>query len=196
MGESTKNILVFALGTIVGAVLTYKVVRDKCEKEANEEIESVKKAFREMESLRQEAEINALDESGGCDESLADYARILDANSYISNDNNNEKKGGEDVKHMYDTPQVINPNDYGELYDYEEISLTYYNDGILADENDDPLSEDEIKDMVGLDFATHFGEYEEDSVFIRNDAHQVDYEILKDYRNYYDVFPDAPRVNN
>ena len=56
---------------------------------------------------------------------------------------------------------------------------------IITDENDEPI--DDIDDIVGSDFAEHFGEYEDDSVFIRNDRLQCDYEILRDDRNYADI---------
>lgn len=39
----------------------------------------------------------------------------------------------------------------------------------------------------------HFGEYEEDAVFVRNDAKKCDYEILKDLRRFCDVLEDLGR---
>lgn len=45
----------------------------------------------------------------------------------------------------------------------------------------------DIEDTVGEDFAEHFGEYEDDSVFIRNDRLRCDYEILRDNRSFSDV---------
>ena len=42
---------------------------------------------------------------------------------------------------------------------------------------------DEPKDIVG-DALNHFGEYEEDSVFVRSDPKRCDYEILRDLRSY------------
>ena len=37
--------------------------------------------------------------------------------------------------------------------------------------------------MVG-DALDHFGEYEDDSVFVRNDRYKCNYEILKDVRTF------------
>ena len=51
---------------------------------------------------------------------------------------------------------------------------------------------DNVDDVVGVDSLTHFGEYEEDSVFVRNDLLQTDYEILRDPRKYSDVVGDSP----
>ena len=74
--------------------------------------------------------------------------------------------------------------------EYEQISLTYYADGVLADENDEVI--EDVEDAVGIDSLNHFGEYEDDSVFVRNDARKCDYEILLDQRTYSEVVEDMP----
>lgn len=63
---------------------------------------------------------------------------------------------------------------------------TYYADGVLVDEDEDPLEIPEIATSIGLDFASHFGDYDEDSVHIRNDMRHIDYEIVRDLRKYGD----------
>lgn len=68
---------------------------------------------------------------------------------------------------------------------YAQINLTYYADGTLADDEDDIL--EDIEETVGLDFASHFGEYEDDTVFIRNDRLRCEYEIQRDNRTYKEV---------
>lgn len=88
--------------------------------------------------------------------------------------------------HMPNEPYVISPDDYGENDNYTQISLVYYaGDGVLADDEDEVV--EDIEDTVGEDFAEHFGEYEDDSVFIRNDRLRCDYEILRDNRSFSDV---------
>lgn len=87
---------------------------------------------------------------------------------------------------MPNEPYVISPDDYGENDNYTQISLVYYaGDGVLADDEDEVV--EDIEDTVGEDFAEHFGEYEDDSVFIRNDRLRCDYEILRDNRSFSDV---------
>lgn len=81
-------------------------------------------------------------------------------------------------------PYVISPEEFGEMNDYEKISLTYYANGILADENDEVI--DDIEETVG-DALEHFGEYEDDSVFVRNEENMCDYEILFDQRNFSEI---------
>ena len=63
-------------------------------------------------------------------------------------------------------------------------------DGVLADENDEVI--EDVEDAVGIDSLNHFGEYEDDSVFVRNDARKCDYEILLDQRTYSEVVEDMP----
>ena len=61
---------------------------------------------------------------------------------------------------------------------------SYFDDQIIADENLDIV--DDIEETVGIDSLTHFGECEDDSVFVRNDERKCDYEILLDHRDYED----------
>ena len=75
--------------------------------------------------------------------------------------------------------------------EYERISLTYYDDQVLTDENDKII--EDIEETIGIDSLTHFGEYEDDSVFVRNDERQCDYEILLDRRKYSDVIKKKSR---
>ena len=59
-------------------------------------------------------------------------------------------------------PYVISPDEFSENNEYETESLTYYSDGVLTDEYDNPI--EDIERLVGSDALTHFGEYEDDSV--------------------------------
>ena len=52
---------------------------------------------------------------------------------------------------------------------------------MLSDENGIVI--DDVEEIVG-DGLNHFGEYDEDAVYVRNDAKCCDYEILKDERKY------------
>ena len=96
---------------------------------------------------------------------ILDNSEIINENSYASSDETNDK------------PYVIPPEEFGEMEGYVQSSLTYYADRVLTDEDDNVI--DDVDGIVGADFYKHFGEYEEDSVFVRNDGKKHDYEILK-----------------
>ena len=86
--------------------------------------------------------------------------------------------------HNSDRPYVITPEEFGDS-DYAIISLTCYTDGTVTNEKNKIVAN--VDELIGLDSLDHFGEYEDDSVFVRNDALQIDFEILKDWRDYSEV---------
>ena len=100
------------------------------------------------------------------------------------------KNGKQKQEIAVDRPYVIQPSDFGEFDDYEKISLTYTADGVLLDDMNEIV--DDIEETVGEDSLEHFGEYEDDSVYVRNDAKKCDYEILLDQRNYQEIFETHP----
>ena len=61
---------------------------------------------------------------------------------------------------------------------------------MLTDENDEII--EDVEETVGFESLNHFGEYEDDSVFVRNDARKCDYEILLDQRTYSEVAKGRP----
>ena len=82
-------------------------------------------------------------------------------------------------------PYIISPEEFDTEDGYDTVSLTYYTDGVLTDDDNNVI--EDIENTVGEDFAKHFGEYEDDSVFVRNERLMTDYEILMDYRPFNDV---------
>ncbi len=192
MMNKLTEIAAFVIGAAVGSAITWECVRKRYEQIAQEEIESVKKVYQTKEPY------------SGADEKKASVKKnkgnikcgVKESHSHI-----NEKAGIEEYaaklnKYGYSfteagnvdllsSPHIISPEEFGELDDYEKISLTYYADHILADDDDELI--DDIDAIIGLDSLNRFGEYEDDSVFVRNDTLKCDYEILLDHRNYQEV---------
>ena len=97
----------------------------------------------------------------------------------------------ENIKdNSYGKPYVIPPSEFGDDEDYRQISLTFYADNLLAQE-DYTLIED-VENTVGFESLGHFGEDEDDSVYVRNDRLKCYYEILLDDKNYCDVLRSKP----
>ncbi len=159
------SVIFFAGGTVLGFKIAKLLLKEKYEREAQAEIDSVKATFREIH----ENEIKPRDEGKR-------YTDLKHGLGY------SEAEKPEPTL----LPHVIAPEDFGTL-DYEQVSLTYYSDGVLTDDDDHAMDDDEIEESVGKESLTHFGEYEDDSVYVRNDRVKVDYEILSDPRSYKDV---------
>ena len=88
---------------------------------------------------------------------------------------------------------LITPEEFGEADDetgvaYDLVTLIYYADGVLAYYDNESLVDD-VDDLVGTDFKNHFGDYEDDAVFVRNHRNETDYEIIRDEDKYYDIWP-------
>lgn len=171
---------VFALGVAIGSGVTWKYTKDKYEKIAQEEIDSVKAVFSKKKDSNNTPKP---DESDTNKAEVEECEKLITRNSYTkySNVKSREEKA-------VDGPYVIPPDEYSEFDDYEAISLTYYSDGFLADDMDE-LVED-VEGTIGLQSLEHFGEYEDDTVFVRNDALKCDYEICLDTRRYKDIIGD------
>lgn len=176
-------LLAFAAGALIGSAATWYFVKDKYEKLAQEEIDSVKETFKksyEDQEVKHEEEIHKVENKYY--NSLAqnyNYEKKSRPETILEEDEE------EEVRKM-DEPYVIKPYEFGDYIDYEQISLLYFADGVLADEDTLDVIDD-IEETVGEYFADHFGEYEEDSVYVRNDAKRCEYEILKDERQYKDI---------
>ena len=176
MNDKVKIVLSFIAGAAVGTAITWKFTKEKYEQIAQEEIDSVKEVFLNRTTTKEA--VSPKDD----EPNVIEYANKLMTNGYTNDSNKYEKK--EKVSSVKG-PYVIPPEEFGILEDYETVSLTYYADQVLADENDSLI--EDVEDVVGYEALTHFGEYEDDSVFVRNDAQKCDYEILLDQRKYYDI---------
>ena len=97
-----------------------------------------------------------------------------------------EEDAEEEVEKMKDEkPYVISPESVGED-DYDVVTFTYYANDILTNEHDEVIEGKELETLIGSDSLTHFGEYEEDCVYVRNDKLKTDFEILRDIMPYSD----------
>lgn len=187
-----KN-LYFAMGLVVGAAsavfATRKFFRDKYEQQAQEEIDSVKESFDKLaeKHKKQKAALNAVYGQQAAPPKkpdLAEYTAKIQELGYASS-SNEPPADTDDI-------EVISPDEYAEDDEYDAISFTYYSDGVLADDNDRRMDEEAIADSVGSDAVNHFGEYEDDIVYVRNDRLKVYYEICRDERPYAEVLGERP----
>lgn len=188
------NALMFAAGAAIGSAVTWKLVKTRYERIAQEEIESVKEAFADRFPAPQEQaeqqecvgqinwdELEDLNEDDEEDPNLA--AEDLQEYMHLTSKYTSEKGGAECMaNNVAKAPYVISPYDFGELDGYRQFELTYYEDGILEDEDGNIVTD--VDDLIGPKALTTFGEYEDDAVFVRNERLRSDFQILKDPRTY------------
>lgn len=170
---SKLSIFTFALGAAVGSVVTWQVLKTKYERIAQEEIRDMSDYFKEK--------YNAKEIESETDTEFDEYKDL--AGKYGSDEEEEEETT---MKPAVDEPYLISIEEFGELYDYDRISLIYYKDDVLTDTTNNPVDEEEL---VGTEYKKHFGEIDgvDNAVYVRNDAKKIDYEVIKEDVRWADV---------
>lgn len=197
--------LIFVAGAAIGGFLGWKLTQKKYSELAQSEIDSVKEKFtiprKDMVKKSREEKSENVSKKALNKPSLTEYTKQIKTSGYVNyskEDTSEEKKSGrypwEESKD--EKPYVISPEEFAdgidENDDYEQISLTFYADGILADESDEIIDADEV---VG-DALDHMGEYEDDAVHVCNKKLKTFYEILADERSYKEATKKDPHPDD
>lgn len=195
----------YAISALVGAAVsgltTWFVTKNICEKKyaaiAQEEINSVKERFTSpkveaakkfIEQKKNQAITKDSDKAKQATNkpSLTEYAKNIKSYVNYSDSESKEEVGNNGLKRISFKPNgsimVIEPEDFGEDEDYDQVSLTLYEDGVLADEDDVVI--ENVSDIVGPGNLKQMGKYEDDALHIKNEQRKCYYEILTDNRQY------------
>ena len=175
MNKKMSNFIFLASGLIVGSLSTWRYLKTKYEQIAQEEIKSVKEIFKNRKPINAEHKDKP---------DLIEYVTQLEDKGYVNYSGAKEKHSDEKTAHE-DRPYIITPEKFGEHDDYDMITLIYYTDHILADENNELI--EDVDRIIGFDSLNHFGEYEDDSIFVRNDELRCDYEVVLDQSSYTEI---------
>lgn len=175
-----KQLLYFLAGAMSGVFVGFVVTKRHYEEIMDEEIESVKEAYREeketikrVEKAEKKIEADYVSHS-----SLEDmgYA-VVDVNlDPVKNDFPREEREQE--------PYVITYDDYSaEHLGFDKQFIIYWaGNGILTSE--DGTEELDIDQFIGRECLSRFGEDEANTVFVRNEMFSTDYEIFYNENSY------------
>ena len=199
MNTKVACAIAFVAGAAVGVAASWRVLDTKYKKLADKEIASVKELFyskpvenNEESDESEEKKFEQSPEEDFTEEEKKEYTNI--ASNYTNYTTKSVVEEEPDVT-ITDSepnvtisdsePYVISPVELGDC-DYDVIDLIYYEgDNTLTDEEDEIIND--VGELIGWESLEHFGEYEDDSVCVRNDIRKVDYEVLLDVRKYSEV---------
>ena len=177
MNNAVKMIFSFALGAAAGSFVAWKVLEPKYRRIADEAIADVKARYsvpKDIGTTDEKGEKEDKEESDDEEPDVVDtYIDI--ASSYTSDD------GGKENRRSMIKPHII-PLEEFDTFGYKTTTLTYYADGVLADEWDHVIKN--ADQIVGDDFEEHFDDEDGDAVYVRNDDLKCDFEILRDLQTY------------
>ncbi|MFR2196093.1 MAG: hypothetical protein ACLS5Y_00685 [Clostridia bacterium] len=195
-----KGLCIFAAGALAGAAVTARVVREKYQQEAEEEIAEMRDYYRELrkntktpdeDKILEEDENNKEDKEEKEDskneynEIVKDYTNYTQYNDIETKENKKEEK---EERTNYE-PFIIDAEEFGEDPSYDTTTLTYYKDKVLTNDLDDVID----YSVAGEENLKIFDEYPDcKAIYVRDDIYMVDYEIIRDPYQYdeYDDFPD------
>lgn len=185
------TIICAGTGLILGGGIGYSVAKVKYEKRLDTEIEEIKVAlskyyidqFNKTDIQEEESELpEVVEETPEEKEEKKTEAEYTDYTAYFAaNTSAVEEKPVIEKKseNSGERPYVIHPNEFGYDDSYELITLMYFKDHKLTDENGDEV--DDVDDTIGIESLNHFGEYEdiENAIYICNDKTMCYYEVIK-----------------
>lgn len=199
-----KGLCIFAAGALAGAAVAARVVRDKYQQEAEEEIAEMRDYYRELrknakasnedtiveENSKEEKEENDKNEYDEIVKNYTNYTQYLSkaAAKYFDTETKENKKEEKEERTNYE-PFIIDAEEFGEDPTYDTATLTYYKDKVLTDDLDDVID----YSVAGEENLKIFDEHPDcKAIYVRDDIYMVDYEIIRDPYQYdeYDDFPD------
>jgi hypothetical protein len=206
-----KNILWFSLGlvtgSLAGALITRKIMYDKCQQVINDELthyikEEQKHQHEGIDTEAMKCMIKKYNpDARETAEEIKEYERALDrvAENIIKYNPNARETAEELHQHnysipgvdlssihvtvpQYKDPYVISTNDYYEDQNdpRDKVTLEYYlNDDILC-ENDSMEIVPDRESIIGRDALQNFGNLSGDPhvVYVRNERLNIDYEVI------------------
>lgn len=194
-----KGLCIFAAGALAGAAVAARVVRDRYQQEAEEEIAEMRDYYRELrknakasnedtiveENSKEETEEEIAEMRNEYDERVKNYTNYTQYNDTETKENKKEEK---EERTNYE-PFIIDAEEFGEDPSYDTTTLTYYKDKVLTNDLDDVID----YSVAGEENLKIFDEYPDcKAIYVRDDIYMVDYEIIRDPYQYdeYDDFPD------
>ena len=194
-----KTFIAFTLGAATGALVTWFALRERYAQKMRDERAALRETMRQTpRDIVETSEPNRPDDQE-TDAVYTDYvakARKYNPTGYDITPGSADSD--EDIVPTiekidpvqdYRDPYVISTDEYAAMDGYEASTLTYFRDGILADENYDMITD--IEDTVG-DALERLEQYGEDCVYVRNERLRVDYEVLRDMRTYREILKQKP----
>lgn len=196
-----KGLCIFAAGALAGAAVAARVVREKYQQEAEEEIAEMRDYYRELrknaktpdedkmleedENNKEEKEVKEENDKNEYDEIVKNYTNYTQYNDTETKENKKEEK---EERTNYE-PFIIDVEEFGEDPTYDTATLTYYKDKVLTNDLDDVID----YSVAGEENLKIFDEHPDcKAIYVRDDIYMVDYEIIRDPYQYdeYDDFPD------
>lgn len=200
---SAKAVIAFALGAAAGVASCAIYFKNKYQEMYNQDVQAIRDYYNKLNAQNESSKDSSSDENPAetkKDDSLNSYARTVAEYTKYNADNTKpafvEKQ--EDVVTEVEPPKsgieveksnfapMSNPNppkpyridadEFGQNEDFDPIYWEFYTDGVLVNENYEPV--ENIMDWIG-DGLRVFADTEDNIFWIRNEKYGVDIEVAR-----------------
>ena len=186
-----KTFLAFAIGAAAGSATTYFLLKKKYESDVENEVREVREYYRKSENEpipETEVPVSTTYEKSSLDSERharaqrniekpppEDYTRYYEPQDVVVHEP--EESPVQTIE--YRDPYPISPNEFAEDPSYSEIHLCLHPNGVMTDEE----TGEEVDDLIGLigtECEHYIGEYEVNTVRVRNERLSTDIEIVQE----------------
>lgn len=191
MSKTFTALLALVAGFCGGYFTAYVLLNKKYMQRTEEAVASVKARYEEKKEPTETSEAPQVDKK---EEKLKDFKDVIEDLQYIPRTN----PGPSEARNPYwkrrnGTPEtedgfisIIPEEEYGLDLDYDQISMHYYTDNVLADDMDN--DEVNVEDTVGRYALDHIDDPEYDGIiYVKNDYRKAYYEVERTQTSYAEV---------
>ena len=205
--SKTKSVLLFISGTVVGGLSAYFLTKKKYESIVEIELRDLRETYRrrteelfgqdrydgpqsELVADQPFRERSSLDIQREKSAANINKPPIRDYTKYYPSTDSDDIEIKEPVNYapVDKDPYVISPDQFGAEPGYSESHYTLHPNGCITDD-DDGEEIDDIPEILGSNWDKRIGEYEANTVQIRNERLMMDIEIVQ-------ILPPEPIVEN
>lgn len=209
MNSYLRTGLVFVSGIVIGAFSMKKYIEYKNDQEYYEIEEDDTEAIEEYDvSQDLDSAFKEEQKVPSTPTSRIDYSKIRTVEDKVYTDllddlkykvDKEAEENSEDIPDYIEVeeidhskPYYIDQEEFEALDDYESDEYTVYADGYITDSYGLPISDEDVENVMGLDFMRYFDKYDKDQIWIRNERLSLDVSIIRDLDKFVDIAP--PRI--
>lgn len=190
-----KKVIIFCVGAAAGYTAAYFLTKNKFQKIADEEINSMKEYYKSkpVHIEKQKKDLPKNEEPIKTN-NLSELQEL-----YSSKHNDDLDPGYYSSPYPFEQdhpsdgiasdPYTITADQFvNEKRNYEKTTLLYFEGNGVLCEDSERIIED-IDSSIGRENLDKFGEFEEDVAYIRNERLGIDYEVLLQHATYKPPYP-------
>lgn len=197
-----RDAIIFVGGVGLGAVSTYFILKDRYNKQRNEETEEIKEYYKDLYSNKEEtpselqeveykiedAHMETVEVPAGEE---PNYGEIIEKLNYNQFSTTVASPDGEE--RVERKPYLISMDEYNTDTRMIKKIISYFEDDMVCMDNDTKEVLTNIPKELGVDNLESINENGEGEIYIRNELLGIDYNVVSEpgsYEDYLEVGPD------